>query len=316
MLQQVMPMPHSNQKVLIIKHGAFGDIVQADGAFRDIRAHHPQAEITLLTTPPFRRLMSRSPHIDRIIADVRPSFWKIRDWLALASTMRAEQFTHIYDLQKSDRSDLYRRLFFRSAHWNGRKPGYQPPSAVSGYITQLTDAGIPAPHSDKPDVSWMADDARAILAEGAVRRPYVALIPGCSAKHPQKRWPYYAELAQALISLGYDVVTAPGPDEIELCKRIPGHTLLGPNGFLNWFELAGVLKDACFVVGNDTGPSHVASCLDKPGLALFGPHTSAARTGICRGEFGAIEVANLAELSVQTVLDAILRKLPAQENSV
>jgi len=309
-------MPHRSEKILIIKHGAFGDIVQADGVIRDIRAHHPQARITLLTTPPFRKLMDRCPHIDQIITDARPPFWKVRDWLSLAGKLRTERFTRVYDLQKSDRSDLYRRLFFRTADWNGRKLGYQPPSAIAGYITQLTDADIPAPHSDCPDVSWMADDVSALLASERVHHPYVALIPGCSAKHPQKRWPYYSELAQALIARGYDIVTVPGPDEIELCKSIPGHTLLGQNGFLNWFELAGVLKEACFVVGNDTGPSHVASCLGKPGLALFGSHTSAARTGICRGEFRAIEVANLAELSVQTVLDATLRKLPAQENSV
>ena len=309
-------MTLGSESVLIIKHGAFGDIVQADGVIRDIRAQHSQAEVTLLTTPPFRKLMSRCPHINRIITDARPPFWKIGDWLALAGKVRLEGFTHVYDLQKSDRSDLFRKLFFRSTKWNGRKRGYQPPSAIAGYITQLTDAGIPATRCNSPDVSWMADDVSQILATEGVRKPYIALIPGCSAKHPQKRWPYYAELAQALIGQGYDVVMAPGPDEIELSKSIPGHTLLGPNGFLNWFELAGVLKGACFVVGNDTGPSHVASCLGKPGLALFGPHTSAARTGICRGEFKAIEVTNLVDLDVQTVLNAVLSRIPAQENSV
>jgi ADP-heptose:LPS heptosyltransferase len=157
----------------------------------------------------------------------------------------------------------------------------------------------------------------AFLEQEGVRKPYVALIPGCSARHPQKRWPYYAQLATALIDRGYDVVTAPGPDEIELAKSIPGHTLLRPNGFLTWFELAGVLKDACFVVGNDTGPSHLASHLGRPGLALFGSHTSAARTGICRGDFHAIEVPDLKELPVETVLEAVLPKLPpVQENSV
>jgi ADP-heptose:LPS heptosyltransferase len=163
----------------------------------------------------------------------------------------------------------------------------------------------------------MADDMSTFLRHEGVRKSYVALIPGCSARHPQKRWPYYAQLAQALIERGYEVVTAPGPDEIKLAKSIPGHTLLGPNGFLNWFELAGVLKEACYVVGNDTGPSHVASCLGKAGLALFGSHTSAARTGIRRGDFDALEVPDLAELSVETVLAAIMPKLPpVQENSV
>lgn len=32
---------------------------------------------------------------------------------------------------------------------------------------------------------------------------------------------------------GHDVVKAPGPDETGQTISIPGHTLLGPSGFLN-----------------------------------------------------------------------------------
>ena len=310
-------MTGAAEKILVIKLGAFGDIVQADGALRDIRAFHPGAEIVLLTTPPFRKLMSRCPHVDRVLTDSRASLWKIGAWIGLARALRQERFTHAYDLQRQDRTELYHKLFLRNVVWSGKQKGERPRSGLDGLYFQLQHAGIPTRHCLKPDVSWMADDMRGFLRQEGVRKPYVALIPGCSARHPHKRWPYYAQLARVLIERGYDVVTAPGPDEIELAKSIPGHTLLGPNGYLNWFELAGVLKDAGYVVGNDTGPSHVAACMGKPGLALFGPHTSALRAGIRRDEFDAIEVPDLAGLSVETVLDAILPKLPpAQENSV
>ncbi len=303
-------MTSSAEKILIIKLGAFGDVVQADGALRDIRAYHADAEIVLLTTPPFKKLMQRCPHVDRVLTAPRAPFWKLGEWLKLARMFRDEGFTRVYDLQKQDRTRLYRKLFFRNVIWSGEQIQPRPPSALAGFVTQLENAGIPATHCLTPDVSWMADDMSAFLKQEGVRKPYIVLIPGCSARHPEKRWPYYAELATALIECGYDVVTAPGPDEIDLAKSIPGHTLLGTNGFLNWFELAGVLKDARFVVGNDTGPSHVASCLGKSGLVLFGSHTTAARTGICRADFHAIEVADLASLTVKAVLDVILPKLP------
>ncbi|HAI96910.1 MAG: hypothetical protein CL866_02600 [Cycloclasticus sp.] len=67
----------------------------------------------------------------------------------------------------------------------------------------------------------------------------------------------------------------------------------------------GLLNEADFVVGNDTGPSHIASCLGKAGLALFGNKTSAARAEIQRGSFKAIEVDNLADLSVDSVVKRI-----------
>ncbi len=296
-------------KVLVIKHGAFGDLVQSDGALRDIRAAFPDSEIVLLTTPPFRKLMARCPHIDRILLDARAPVWRLGETWRLIRMLRAERFPVVIDLQKSGRTERYRRWLFSDARWIGKQPGPRPPSMIQGFQPQLEAAGIPAHHSQRPDVSWMADDVGAVLAAAGVQPGYIALIPGCAARHPYKRWPYYAELAQALLDRGYQVVTAPGPDELELAKGIPGTTLLGPNGFLNWFELAGVLKGARFVIGNDTGPSHVAACLGRPGLALFGPHTSAARTGIRRGDFDALEVADLRALSVETVLATTLERL-------
>lgn len=313
----------SFHKILVIKHGAFGDLVQSDGALRDIRAAYPQAEITLLTSPGFRKLMGRCPHIDRVLADARAPAWKFGEVVRLVRELRAEHFSCVIDLQKSSRTELYRKLLFRNARWVGRQAGPRPRSMIEGFAPQLEAADIRAQHCLAPDVSWMADDVSSLLRAEGVGEDYIALIPGCAARHPQKRWPHYAELAMALIERGYQVVTAPGPDELELARTIPGVTLLGPNGFLNWFELAGVLKRARFVVGNDTGPSHVAACLGRPGLALFGPHTSAERTGIRRGNFNALEVQDLAALRPETVLNEVLDRLKplpgnvkVQENSV
>ncbi|WP_091246273.1 hypothetical protein [Aquimonas voraii] len=42
------------RRLLVIKHGAFGDLIQADGALRDLRAAFPRHELVLLTSPPRR----------------------------------------------------------------------------------------------------------------------------------------------------------------------------------------------------------------------------------------------------------------------
>jgi ADP-heptose:LPS heptosyltransferase len=298
-------------KILLIKHGAFGDLVQSDGVLRDIRQFYPQAEIVLLTGPSFQSLMQQCPHIDRIITDARAPFWQLPGQFKLAGKLRREQFTQVIDLQNSDRSRLYQRLIFKNTKWIGRLSGPEPESGLKGLITLLEEAGIPVEHALNPDVSWMADDVSTLLAQDNVRTPFIALIPGCSASHPHKRWPFYAELAQALIDHGYDVVSTIGPDELDLADLLPGHTLIKQKGLLNWFELAGVLQQASFVIGNDTGPSHVASCLGKPGLALFGSQTSVARAEIRRGLFRALKVNDLNQLSVETVLSDVLPKLPA-----
>ena len=217
----------------------------------------------------------------------------------------------MYDLQKSARSERYRRWILPRTAWFGRSPTVDgAPSALASFTPLLREAGLDPIHASTPCVDWMVDDMTELLAAHGVRAPFIALIPGSSAAHPHKRWPRYATLGEALLAHGFDVVTAPGPDELELARSLPGHALLKADGkYLDWFELAGVLARADFVIGNDTGPSHLAAHLGRPGLALFGPHTSAERTAIEREHFKAIECADLAALPVDTVLTATLARL-------
>jgi len=308
------------RRILIIKHGAFGDVIQSEGAIRDIRTNHPNDNITVLTTPPYHRIFERCPWINHVLIDPRAPRWRLDKMYALGKMLKAQKFDMVYDLQNSSRTASYFRWFFKGTDWSGSAKGASHPvrlknpkkvKSLDRMASQLKDAGLTIRYSRKPDVSWMADDVDALLADAGVTEPFILLIPGSSSRHPQKRWPYYAELATRLIDEGFQIVTAPGPDEMDLADQIPGIALKGPPGFINWFELAGVMKKAVFIVGNDTGPSHLAAHIGAPGLALFGSHTTAERTGIERENFTAIEVANLANLPVARVLDEIYLQIDA-----
>jgi len=309
-------MPPVNAKnILIIKHGAFGDIMQADGALRDIRAAHSKAHTTILTMPAYARLFERCPHIDNIMIDERAPRWRLDKMRALAHTLQAGRFDMVYDLQNSPRTNFYHRWMLRDVPWSGTARGASHPHraknpknipSLQRLEGQLRDAGIDPRHTRHPDLSWMADDVSQLLAEAGVKKPFIVLIAGSSARHPQKRWPYYPELAARLKEEGRCVVIAPGPDELDLPKKIPhAIALKGPRGFLNWFELADLFKKASFVIGNDTGPTHLAAHLGVQGLALFGAHMSAERTGIERQNFEALEVPDLASLPLGRVLDEL-----------
>lgn len=305
-----MSRPPELERLLVIRHGAFGDLMQVAGALRDLREGHPGAAITLLTGPAYQRLMERCPHVDAVLTDARRPYHQLGPHLALRRQLRELAPQRVYDLQGSDRTALYRRLLLPGVPWY-RKGGGLPASApdVRRYQALLREAGLQATHCLRPNVAWMADDVVALLTGAGIDGDYIVLIPGCAARHPHKRWPHYAELARALIERGHTVVTAPGPDELELARDIPGVCLTGNGPFLDWFQLAGVLAGARYVIGNDTGPSHLASCLDTPGLALFGPHTSPARTGILRPGFEAMAVRDLNGLSVDQVLETALARL-------
>jgi ADP-heptose:LPS heptosyltransferase len=131
------------------------------------------------------------------------------------------------------------------------------------------------------------------------------LLPGSSKKNPLKRWPYFVDFAKLLISKGYEVITILGPEELEMNRSFPGRILKN----LDWSQLSGVIKKSYFVVGNDSGPSHIASCLNKKGLALFGPSTSAVRSELKRGKFEILKVDNLENLAADEVLGVMIKIL-------
>jgi ADP-heptose:LPS heptosyltransferase len=312
------------KRILVIKHGALGDVIQCEGALRDIRAHHQDDIITVLTEPAYAKIMERCPWIDHVIRDPRAPRWRLDKMWRLGKILRAANFDMVYDLQNSSRTADYFRWFFKDTDWSGTASGCSHPHTATNPKSihslqrlegQLHDAGVPCQHTARPDLSWMAADMSAFLENENVEPGFILLIPGSSAAHPQKRWPRYGDLAARLIDAGHTVVTVPGPDELDLCATIPG-TMLTGGSFLGWFELAGVIAKARFVIGNDTGPTHLAAHMNQPGLALFGAHTSVEKTGIRRENFDAIEVSDLTVLSVDRVYDAVISKMKSHSNSV
>ena len=70
-------------------------------------------------------------------------------------------------------------------------------------------------------------------------------------------------------------------------------------------ELISLIKNASYVISNDTGPAHICSHLNKKGLALFGSHTSPQKVSIGENNMKALEVKNLKDLKVDTVISKI-----------
>jgi len=294
-------MQKNNKNILVIKHGALGDLMQSIGFLIDIKQHYPDSTLNLLTAPAYCQLMQRCPAVDYVIADNRAPIWRVDQQFKLKKKIQKQKIDLVIDLQNSDRSRMYQQFWFSKTEWIGRSAeAEEPSSGLSGLISLLNTADIETPHAYDPDMSWMVDDISEMMQGKGINQHYIVLIPGSSSTHLEKRWPYYADLANALIDLGHEVVVSLGPDESDLAQMMPGHILEE----LNWFELAGVLNGAMYVIGNDTGPSHIASYLNQAGLAIFGP-TSATRAEIGRRNFKTIEVESLETLSVKEVMSLL-----------
>ena len=107
----------------------------------------------------------------------------------------------------------------------------------------------------------------------------------------------------------YDIVIAPGPKEIKEAELLNAKVVLDNGKSLRINQLISLIKGASFIVANDTGPAHICSHMDKPGLVLFGSHTSAHKVSIETNKFKAISVKNLSLLKADRVMDEIKKIL-------
>ncbi|MEE8202556.1 MAG: glycosyltransferase family 9 protein [Alphaproteobacteria bacterium] len=300
--------------VLVIKLGALGDFVQAMGAFKAIRAHHGDARITLLTTAPYAGLGEACGYFDEVWIDSRPGLWRPRDWLVLAKKLRGGGFARVYDLQTSDRTNAYFRLFGwrRRPEWSGVAWGCSHPHVnprrnrmhpVECQAEQLAVAGI----AEVPeiDLSWAAADLGRFDLVGR----FALLVPGASAHRPEKRWPaaQYAVLATRLAGQGVRSVLIGAAAErgvlAEVVRGCPGALdLCGRTAFGEIVELA---RRAVVAVGNDTGPMHLIAGAGCPSVVLYSSASDPARTAP-RGRCVAIlRRPRLAELPCDEVIAAL-----------
>ena len=66
--------PSAVRRILVIKHGALGDIIQGLDAYASLRAQFTKAHITLLTSKNFASLMQTMPYFDEVQIDERAPF--------------------------------------------------------------------------------------------------------------------------------------------------------------------------------------------------------------------------------------------------
>ena len=293
----------------MIRLGALGDVVLSFPAFAAIRAHHPGAHVTLLTTAPFAGLGALSPWFDAVQVDTRPRPWDLAGLWRLRRALRG--FDLVYDLQTSARSSRYFRLAGRPA-WSGVARGCSLPHADPGrdglhtierQRDQLRCAGIDA-HGGWPDLSWLVRAGRAPGLEGR----YAVLVPGAAPHRPGKRWPAerFAALAGGMAARGLAPVVVGGPGDEALVAGIaaacPGAINLA--GRTDIAGLAAVLAGAAAVVGNDTGPMHLAAALGRRCVVLFSAGSDPALTaprGAAEGQVEVVRVEDLRGLAVERV---------------
>ena len=306
--------------ILIIKHGSLGDLIQANGAIKDIKNFYKNRKVFLLTAEPYSIFMSECPYLDGVIIDKRLPRWNFFYLYNLKKKLLRYDISKVIDLQNSSRTKFYRRFIIKNTEWSStettlelgqKKNDFDQDPVLDRMEIQLKKSGIETEFIKNIDLEWATTDISRLLKQYA-NNEYILLFPFCSIKHQNKKWPYFKELISEIkkdYKNKYPILLAPGPKEIEEANKLNGKVVLDDNKSVNIKTLVSLINRAKFVIANDTGPAHIASHLNKNGLVLFGSHTTAKKVSIENLNFKVLTVQNLQDLNVETVLNEVKSRL-------
>tara|TARA_Y100000590_G_scaffold324830_1_gene368446 strand:+ start:1262 stop:2203 length:942 start_codon:yes stop_codon:yes gene_type:complete len=309
--------------ILIIKHGSLGDIAQACGAIQDISEFHKGDDIYLLTTKPYFDLFKRNPHLKSVILDKRLSRFNLIYLFSLMRNIKKYKFVKVFDLQNSSRTSFYKRILFPNANhkiWSSSettlpsdksKEEFDKNPVLDRFKHQLEASGLQTNKTIYPDFTWACENIDFIKKKYNLDK-YIILFPFCSPHLIIKKWPYYNKFIDMIKNKFKDdfkIVVAPGPLEIPMTKEINAISVLNDDKALTISELATLIKDSSYVIGNDTGPAHMAAHLGSKGITLFGSHTTAHKVSIERENFKAIQVSDLKNLTPEKVFEKFISSL-------
>lgn len=270
---------------LIVQTAFIGDMVLTTPLISALAAHGP---VDVVGTPANIPLLANNPHVRRAIAYDKRGQGALRRLIEIGRGLRTERYDAAYLAQGSIRSaaltlvaGIRVRIGFDTAGgrylYTSRVP-YDESSHHSERLLHLarvtgrhTGAGdgplrprlYPAP-AERRRVDALLRDA------GVRNEPLIALAPG--SVWATKRWPYYPELAFRLAGSARVVIVGSRADSAlaeAIQTRVP--EAVDSTGRLSLLESAELLGRCAAVVSNDSAPVHLASAMNVPTLAVFGP---------------------------------------------
>ena len=300
-----------SNNILIIKHGALGDLIQITGSLKSIRNEYPESKITLLTDKKFNFFSDKITFVDEIIYENRPSFLRIDLWTKIILKITFNRFDIVFDLQNSDRTSIYHFfliLFNSKIIWSGTRRGgkfkYHPENFESISIKNRISNQLKLMNInvyEKPDISWMIKNDMI----GLPNNNFVILLPGSSPQHKHKRWPAekFAELANFLKEKNIDsIILGQSKSEGDELKKIKS---LAP-AIIDFSDqdldcLATTASKAIGAIGNDSGPTFIAAAVGCPVTWLLSSHTNPNITQLVGSKVNTLKKDSISDITIDEV---------------
>jgi heptosyltransferase-1 len=328
-------------RVLVVRLGAVGDVIRALPAVHRMRLAFPRARLSWLVEDLAAPLLQGHPDLDEVIVlsrrDLREAARRPGRLAGLAGTLRERlrggRYDVAVDLQGTLKSAIVSLLSGAP-----RRVGFAPPDCREmSFLFTREWARLSAPVLNRIDrnlemaaalgapdgpveaalVESPADGAAADRILESLRPLLgapIILCPGASRRQAFKRWPAaaWSRLARRLAAAGRSPVVVWGPGEEALAEEIErdgaGDARRAPPTSLP--VLAALLRRSALFIGADTGPMHLAWAVGCPVVALFGP--TDPRLNAPRGPGDEVLLApdgELGRLDPEAVFNAALARL-------
>jgi lipopolysaccharide heptosyltransferase II len=281
-------MAKEPKKILVIKMLGVGDVIWTTPLLGNLRRGVPRAEISFLCRGFCAPLLANNPDLDRVIP-FKPG--NLREQIRFIKELRRRGFDLALDLFGSPRSALlslasgagtrigfdfgYRQLFYNQVlPAKTANQGHE----VDFHLFVLKALGLPEKTRElvfnltQEEKDYRRETWQKLGIKQSDR--VIGLLP--TGGWACKRWPAerFGQLSRKLAGeLGFKVLVFWGsPSEqadAQIISAADPNAIPIPKTSLR--EMAALLSGCRAVIGNDSGPLHLATALKVPVLAFYGP---------------------------------------------
>lgn len=273
--------------VLLCTIGGIGDYILLTASLRGYRELFSNKQVILLVRRGIEDLARHNPHVDRVVTIDLSRIHntlneKLRLWTTLLSTpfdiaINIDYSTHAESLSETIMrwSQATQRVAFRCLD----RDAHRDYSAYTEVVPQTAEwvfeiernntllhfLGLNSYHDSATRV-WGLEShiLPAALSTLISQHRYYVLFPG--SRVAGKCWPpeNFRQLTEHLKSLQYTPVICGGERETSLVAKLQQNTsieVINLTGQTSLMDLAAIIKNAQFVVSNDTSAVHIAAAV-------------------------------------------------------
>jgi heptosyltransferase-2 len=283
-------------RTLVISPNWIGDAVMAQPLLRQLKHQHPERAIDVLAPPMVAPVWRAVAEVDQVLeTPFRHRALQLRERWNYAQVLRARGYADAYVLPNTLKyalipwlAGIRRRVGYKGEMRYGlvnvmHHDDVPPRPMVPFYAALAHDpAQPPASNVPRPRLQVAGDEIAAVSERHGVAagRVLVVFAPGAEFG-AAKRWParHFGALAQAIVQANPQAQLAllGSPKDRASCDEVVAHAgaaganMLNLAGATKLDEAVALIARAQAVVSNDSGLLHIASGLNRPVVALYGP---------------------------------------------